>query len=155
MQTLPDEDPRKQIGLVSAYPQTPADERFFQKYFLNETGTALPNEANNVTLLTLQNLYKDNADATTLAAIQSCADAENKYLVNAMKILTGELGAYAGPELAGVERLRQKFGTDATGAIYLAHLLKQRETELRYHRILDPVIQKITTDPLGAILKQA
>lgn len=112
------------LNSALAQPNSLEQERKGRDFFLDEYTSAQPSEANMLTLLTMRDLAGKDSDEAK--AIKSIAAEESKYLMHAMKYLTGE------PDNATKHRLQAKFGKDFRGASELAKLLKKEAIEKEY-----------------------
>jgi hypothetical protein len=72
-------------------PQTLAAERAGQAYFTDESTATIPNEGNMLSLLTMQKFYDGETEEEYIKAI---ATEENRYLIQAMGLVSGNGKAF-------------------------------------------------------------
>ena len=114
------------LNSALAQPNSLEQERKGRDFFLDEYTSAQPSEANMLTLLTMRDLAGKNS--TQAEYITKIATEESKYLMHAMKFLSGT----PQPDEPVKARLQAKFGKDFRGASELAKLLKKEAIEKEY-----------------------
>lgn len=126
-----------------AQPDSLAEERLINAFFSEEPTTGEVNEGNLLSLNTIKKVYDGDDEAKQ--AIIEVQKTESKYLVLAMKLLTGKVPVGYGEgkvfEDQGTAdkvayRLRSKYGSDLRGAMGLAKLLKTKADEAEFNSLI-------------------
>lgn len=121
-------DPRQASALQTFItdPLSLQADRYGKALFLDAHTDPVPNEANMLTLMTLKDFYTET-DPAAIKALNQVGVEENRFLVEAAKILAGD---------SKKERMiQQKFGRDLTAARELGKYLKTRSDENLFNEI--------------------
>lgn len=149
------------LNKLVAEPDSLKAERIGEEFLVNDVrGSTLPNTGNLATFLLLQNFYKNAAPTADdkaknerhLKNIQNAVDQENKYLLEAVDILSGDntLDDSATDEdkkkFLSRMNLRSKYGSTIDGAAVLSNLLRRKANEREFDEMIDPLVQNILDD---------
>jgi hypothetical protein len=137
------------LDKILAKPATLEAERVGQEYLISELrADHLPNQANMVTMMMMQNFYKGKTDPESAAiteTIDKLVKEENRYLFEAMNLLAGDVSKLAAkgikPEIA--LNLRSKYGRGLDGAAVLANLLRTQSNKIEFEETIAPIVKDL------------
>lgn len=151
----------KSLTGALAKPTTIEQQNRGRTFFLDEHSTAVPNEGNMLTLLTMKDLFKSETAATN--AIDIVAKEESRYLVQAMKILSSDPNSpwkdadgndhdLTAAQAKTITKMQNKFGKDLEGSKELSKLLKIEAVRVEFEdSIKEFVGSKIRSQSGGAL----
>ena len=131
-----------------AAPDTLAKKRLINQFLSEEPTTGDVNEGNLLSLNTLKRIYGgESVEGKAILAIQK---NESKYLVLAMKLLTGNYEVKDAKDKDITKhvsyRLKSKYGNDLKGAMNLAKLLKTKADEVEFNSLIHKPVAAIVDE---------
>lgn len=121
---------------------SPKDQKLAEKV-LGKTSDAVTNEGNLLSLITLKQILgdEDPNGKEVKEILRGAAKEETRYLMQAMKILTGDIPDDIAPEVkAGYQRLRGQYGQDMAGALKLGEVLKAKASDKELELLYNPFV---------------
>ena len=126
---------------VGAQAQVPQAQQTVNTRLLDNHTNPITNEGNLLSLITLQQVLGREPQNEIQRIVQGMAKEETRYLVQAMKILTGDIhGIQGNAQRAGVLKLREKYGRDMDAALKLGEVLKARGDSKAVDLMFNPFV---------------
>ena len=115
-----------------------------QQNIVKNSTNPTTNEGNLLSLITLQQVLGTSGTKSTeiKTIVQGMAKEETRYLIQAMKILTGDFKQQGVEDSVrtGAQKLRDQYGKDMNGAIQLAGVLKTKANKKQYDLVMNPFV---------------